>query len=105
MNTAEAARHLNISVCRVWQLIHTGRLQAHKVGRVWDIDAVSVQDYQRTRTRGRPAGRGQVYGGKSLRARRNKVRFWREEGKSAAYIAEHLGVGVGTVRRDLEVLK
>jgi len=36
-----------------------------------------------------------------LHARRNKVRFWREEGKSVVYIAEHLGVGVGTVRRDL----
>ena len=104
MNTSEAARHLNVSVCRVWQLIQMGRLQARKVGNRWDIDAVSVQDYRCTRTRGRPPGVGHIYGGKSLHARRNKVRFWREEGKSVVYIAEHLGVGVGTVRRDLEVL-
>ena len=104
MNTTEAAKYLRVSVCRVWQLIHIGRIKAHKVAGRWDIDVTSMQDYQRTRTRGRPPGAGHVYGGKSLHARRNKVRFWREEGKSVVYIAEHLGVGVGTVRRDLEVL-
>ena len=100
MNTAEAARHLNVSVCRVWQLIHAGRLKARKVAGRWDIDAVSVQDYQRTRTRGRPAGRGHIYDGKSLHARRNKARYWREEGLSVAYIADALGVSKQTVYRD-----
>ena len=104
MNTAEAARHLNISVCRVWQLIHTGRLQARKVGRVWDIDAVSVQDYRCTRTRGRPPGRGQVYGGKNIGKRRAQTRLLLKRGNSAADIAEHLDVSISTVRRDREAI-
>ena len=104
MNTTEAAKYLRVSVCRVWQLIHIGRIKAHKVAGRWDIDVTSMQDYQRTRTRGRPAGPAYVYDGRSIPARRNKVRMLHTEGKSVAYIAEHLGVGVGTVRRDLEVL-
>ena len=100
MNTTEAAIALDVSVCRVWQLIHIGRIKAHKVAGRWDIDVTSMQDYQRTRTRGRPAGAGHVYAGESLHARRNKVRAWRDEGKSAAYIAEVLGISKQTVYRD-----
>jgi len=101
MNTTEAAEHLEVSICRVWQLIHVKRLQARKVAGQWNIDAASVRDYQRTRRRGRPAGPGYVYAGQSIAARRNKVRALRAEGKSVAYIAEHLGVHSNTVRRDL----
>ena len=104
MNTNDAAEHLGVSICRVWQLIHAGRLQARKVAGRWNIDAVSVRDYQRTRHRGRPVGPGYVYAGQSLPKRRNRVRALHEEGKSAAYIAETLGVHINTVRRDLRKL-
>ena len=102
MNTTETANALGVSVCRVWQLIHAKRLQARKVGGQWSIDAGSVQDYQRTRQRGRPVGPGYVYAGRSIPRRRNKVRALHAEGKSVAYIAEHLGVHSNTVRRDLK---
>ena len=104
MNTNDAAEHLGVSICRVWQLIHAGRLQARKVAGRWNIDAVSVRDYQRTRRRGRPGGLGYVYAGQSLPNRRNKVRSLHAEGKSAMYIAEHLGVCVNTVYRDMRVM-
>lgn len=104
MNTQEAAERLKVTPCRVWQLIHAGRLQACKVAGQWDIDAGSLRDYQRTRQRGRPAGAAYVYAGQSLPKRRNKVREWRAEGQSVAYIAETLGVHVRTVRRDLRKL-
>ena len=104
MNTNDAAEHLGVSICRVWQLIHAGRLQARKVAGRWNIDAVSVRDYQRTRRRGRPVGAAYVYAGQSLPKRRNKVRALRAEGKSAMYIAEHLGLCVNTVYRDMRVM-
>ena len=104
MNTTEAATALGVSSCRVWQLIHAKRLQARKVGGQWNIDAESVRDYQCTRRRGRPAGPGYVYAGQSIAARRNKVRALRAEGKSVAYIAEHLEVHANTVYRDLKVM-
>ena len=102
MNTNEVAAALDVSVCRVWQLIHAKRLQARKVFGRWNIDAASVRGYQRTRRRGRPVGAAYVYAGQSLPKRRNKVRALRAEGKSAACIAEHLGVHINTVRRDLK---
>ena len=101
MNTTEAAEHLGVSICRVWQLIHAKRLHARKVGGKWNIDAESVRDYQCTRRRGRPPGPNYVYAGQSISKRRNRVRMLRAEGKSVAYIAEHLGVHSNTVRRDL----
>ena len=104
MNTQEAAEHLQVSTCRVWQLIHAKRLQARKVFGRWNIDAASVRGYQRTRRRGRPEGAAYVYAGQSLSKRRNKVRALRAEGKSAMYIAEHLEVHVQTVYRDLRKL-
>ena len=104
MNTNDAAEHLGVSICRVWQLIHAGRLQARKVAGRWNIDAVSVRDYQRTRHRGRPGGPGYVYAGQSLPKRRNRVRVLRTEGKSAAYIAGVLGVHVNTVYRDIRAM-
>ena len=102
MNTTEAAEHLEVSICRVWQLIHAKRLQARKVGGQWNIDAESVYDYQCTRQRGRPPGPGYVYADQSIPRRRNKVRALREGGKSAAYIAEALGVHINTIYRDLK---
>ena len=104
MNTTEAATALDVSVCRVWQLIHAKRLQARKVFGRWSIDATSVRDYQRTRRRGRPQGAAYVYAGQSIPKRRNRVRALRAEGKSVAYIAEHLNVSAGTIRRDLKVM-
>ena len=102
MNTTEAAIALDVSICRVWQLIHAKRLQAHKVAGQWSIDATSVLDYQRTRRRGRPPGAAYVYAGQSIPKRRNRVRSLRAEGKSAAYIAEHLEVCVNTIYRDMK---
>ena len=101
MTTAEAKDILGITVCRVWQLIHTGRLRAVKAGHRWDIDPRSVRDYQRTRGRGRPPGAGRVYGGQDIEARQANARALRDRGISVADIAAHQQVSIQTTYRDL----
>jgi len=101
MTTAEAASILNVTVCRVWQLIHTGRLRAVKDGHRWDIAPGRCGTTSAPGGRGRPPGAGQVYGGRDIEARQANARALRERGISVADIAAHQQVSVQTTYRDL----
>lgn len=46
IDTDTAAAILGRTTCRVRQLIHTGHITAHRVGRVWLVDRESVELYR-----------------------------------------------------------
>lgn len=54
LTTQEAAKELGISRMRVWNLVTTGKLQAERLGPLWIISRVTLDEFK---TRKRPTGR------------------------------------------------
>lgn len=49
MTTNDAAARLGVSRARVLQMIEEGKLKAEKVGRDWQVDPASVEEFKRQR--------------------------------------------------------
>ena len=45
ITTALAARRLGVSLTMVRQLIHSGEIRGHKIGRAIRVDPVSLEEY------------------------------------------------------------
>ncbi|MGI5950873.1 MAG: excisionase family DNA-binding protein [Brooklawnia sp.] len=84
LSVTEAAERLGLSRQRIGQLIHSGQLNAERVGRVWVIPEQAIADFRHTRRAGvRPM---------SVRMARGMVDL----------IAQHRGAEPGTGWRDLD---
>ena len=58
LTTKEAASILEVTTCRVRQLIYARALTARKRGRDWSISPADVARYKETRKIGRPVRKG-----------------------------------------------